>query len=434
MKKKIFYGWWIVAATNIICMIGYGTWLYCFGVFFKPMMNEFGWTRAMTAGAYSLRSVEGGLAAPVVGWAVDKYGPRIVVFIGGIISGLGFVLMCTVNSLLGFYLIYGVLLSIGMSAILYVPAMTVVANWFVRRRSRALSLLAVGAGIGGFWCAPTAAMLISRVGWRNSFVIIGIAIWIIVLPLSLVLVRRPEDVGLRPDDDPPMENNPVDAKASESNLVPDEENSAISSEIDWTLRQALASRTFWILAFAFFLSAMAHGMVTVHSVNALTDVGLSPERAAFFGIGLFTLLSIIGRLAFGWMGDFVDKRYLFMVSYSLSGLGILALTNVHDEASALLYSALFGIGFGGTIPLSPAIRGQYFGRAAFGKIQGFMAPVMMLGSMSGPLLAGFFYDFSGTYRTSFLITATLQFFAAITIFFARPAQPSGAERTQAAEL
>ena len=267
-----------------------------------------------------------------------------------------------------------------------------------------------------------AARLISQYGWRISFVIIGVAIWVVVLPLSLILKRRPEDVGLRPDGDPPLNDNEKKDEA-EAVSTPAEELSSASGEVDWTLWQAMASRTFWILAFAFFLSALAHAMVTVHSVNALTDAGISPEKAAFLGIGLFTLLSIIGRLAFGWLGDFVDKRYLFMISYSLSGLGIFALIYAHDIPGALLYSALFGIGFGGTIPLSPAIRGEYFGRAAFGKIQGFMAPIMMTGSMTGPLLAGFLYDFTETYKLSFMITAVLQFIAAVTIFFARPSRP-----------
>jgi MFS family permease len=424
MRKKIFYGWWIVAATNIICMIGYATWLYCFGVFFRPMASEFGWSSTATSGAYSLRSVEGGLAAPIVGWAVDKYGPRIVVFIGGIIAGLGFVLMYTIDSLLGFYMIYGVLMSIGMSAILYVPAMTVVANWFVRRRSRALSLLAVGAGIGGFWCPPLVASLISHYGWRITAVIIGIAIWVIVLPLSLILKRRPEDVGLRPDDDPPEDNLPEETK-SQAVLVPTMEPATLPTEVDWTLGQAVASKTFWILAFAFFLSSLAHSMVTVHAINSLKDAGIPDVRASFLGVGLFVSLSIIGRLGFGWLGDYVDKRYLFMVSYSLCGLGVLVLSQANNTASAVLYSAIFGIGFGGTIPLSAAIRGQYFGRAAFGKIQGFMAPIMMMGSMVGPLFAGVLYDLTGTYSLSFMITAMLQFLAAVTIFFARPARPPG---------
>jgi MFS family permease len=203
--------------------------------------------------------------------------------------------------------------------------------------------------------------------------------------------------------------------------------------VDWTLWQALTSRTFWILACAFFLSVLAHSMVTVHAINALKDAGLPDVSATFFGVSLFVTLSIIGRLGFGWLGDFVDKRYLFMVSYSLSGFGILALTFAHGTASAVLYSALFGIGFGGTIPLSPAIRGQYFGRAAFGKIQGFMAPIMMMGSMTGAMVAGILYDRMGTYTLSFGITALLQFLAAFTIFFAKPAQPSGMEQPEAVE-
>jgi MFS family permease len=135
--KKVFYGWWIVLATNLICLLGYGTWLYSFGVFFKPMASEFGWTRAMTAGAYSLRSIEGGIASPIVGWAVDKYGSRIVIILGALVSGLSFVMMPLVTSLVGFYVIYGITLSAGMSAMLYLPAWTVIAKWFRRRLSLA---------------------------------------------------------------------------------------------------------------------------------------------------------------------------------------------------------------------------------------------------------------------------------------------------------
>jgi len=417
MKKKVFYGWYIVAATNIICMLGFGTWLYSFGVLFKPIMHDFGWTRAQTSAASSLRSVEGGLIAPAIGWAVDKYGPRIVIFFGGVVSGLGFVLMGRINSLLAFYLAYSIILSIGMSAMLYMPAFAALANWFVRRRSRAFSLLAVGAGIGGFICAPTASELVIRYGWRFTCIAIGVTIWVVVLPLSLVVKRRPEDVGLRPDGDPPLVES-----GGEGATDSDGEAPAASREVDWTLRQAMSTRTYWILAFSFFLTSMAHGMIITHSVPALTDIGMPATRAAFLGMGLVTLLSIIGRLLFGWLGDFVVKRYLLMVSYTLCGLGILALMNVHDEPSAYLFAALYGIGFGAGIPVRPALRGEYFGRASFAKIQGFMAPITMIGSMSGPIIAGHVYDVTGTYRISFLVTALLQFLGVITIYFARPAR------------
>ncbi len=413
MKKKIFYGWWIVAATNIICLLGYGTWLYSFGVFFKPMMLEFGWSRAMTAGAYSLRGIEGGLIAPLVGWAVDKYGSRIVIFCGGVISGLGFVLMYTVNSLLSFYLIYGVLLSIGMTAMLYLPAFATLTNWFKRKLSRAMSLLAVGAGIGGFICAPAAAILLSHVGWRMAFVYIGILIWVVVLPLSLVVRHKPEEMGLRPDNDPP------DEKSKESEMPASDDSLQSSTEQDWTLKQALSSKTYWILTLAFLFASMAHSIVTVHSIPALTDVGISPEKAAF-SLGLVTLMSIIGRLAFGGLGDHVDKRYLFFVAYIFKGLGILVLMDVKTMRDVYLFAALFGIGFGGSIPLGPAIRAQYFGSTAYGKISGFMTPIVMIGSFTGPVLAGYMFDVTGTYRTCFLGTAILVFLAAVTINFARP--------------
>jgi MFS family permease len=426
MKKKIFYGWWIVAATNIICMLGFGTWLYCFGVFFKPMMYEFGWTRMQTSLAYSFRGIQGGFAAPVVGWAVDKYGPRIVVFIGGVIGGLGFVMMYFINSLWSFYLIYGVLLSLGMSAMLYIPAMTAIANWFIRKRSRALSLLAVGAGIGGFVCAPVAAMLISRYGWRISFVIIGIAIWVVVLPLSQVLRKNPEDMGLRPDGDPPGDEGEL-----ESPEISGEQAAAVTGERDWTLREALSSRAFWILAFAFFLAAVSHSTITVHAINAFTDAGI-PEVSAAASLGLATLLSIIGRITFGWLGDFLNKRYLYVTTYLIEAAGVMVLINADSAFSIYLFAALFGIGFGGTIPLNPAIRGEYFGRAAFGKIQGFMAPIMMMGSMVGPPLVGHLFDVQGTYRNGFLIVASLQVLAAVIIFFAKPPRYNAPERLEPA--
>jgi MFS family permease len=181
----------------------------------------------------------------------------------------------------------------------------------------------------------------------------------------------------------------------------------------------LASRTYWILILAFFLAAMTHAVVTVHAVPALTDIGINPEKAAF-SLGLMTLLSIIGRLTFGWLGDIVEKRILFVATYSLEAIGVLALMNVHNDLTLYLFALLFGAGFGGEIPLNPAIRGQYFGRAAFGKIQGFMAPITMMGSVIGPPVAGYFFDATGSYRTAFFLIAMLQFLAAIIIIFARP--------------
>ncbi|MEW6185581.1 MAG: MFS transporter [Thermodesulfobacteriota bacterium] len=406
-KRKLFYGWWIVAATHIICGLGYGTWLYSFGVFFKPMMNEFGWSRAMTSGAYAMRSIQGGIASPILGWVIDKYGGRVVIFGGAVVSGLGFLLMYFVNSLWSFYLINGVILSIGMGAMLYMSAFTVIAKWFVRRLSLALSILAVGAGLGGLICAPASALLIERFGWRMAFVLTGLVIWVVVLPLAFVVRNSPEEKGLRPDGDEPEEEG-----VSLSDSAP---QGALAST-DFTLRQALVALPFWLLVGAFFFQGMAHSVVIVHAVPALTDAGIPAAQAAF-SLGLLTAVSIIGRLLFGYLGDRMEKRYLFVICYAMVSVGTLVLMIARTMPMTYLFIALFGIGFGGTIPLDPAIRAEYFGRAAFAKIQGIMSPLIMASSAVGPVLAGYLFDVSGSYRSSFLITALIAFAAVGCAFF-----------------
>lgn len=402
MSKKIFYGWWIVLATNIICMLGFGTWLYSFGVFFKPMMAEFGWTRAMTAGAASLRSTQGGIAGPVVGWAVDKWGSRRIILFGGIVSGLSFVLMPLVDSLLMFYFFYGVLLSIGMSFMLYIPAFTVIAKWFSRGLSRAMAVLAVGAGLGGLIFAPLSAFFIKNLGWRLAFLCIGILILAVVIPLSFVIKENPGDLGLLPDGDSPEKaGDKEDASGTYKEV----------SVTDHTLKEALRSVVFWLMVGTFFCQSMTHSIVFVHSVPHLTDIGISIEEAAF-SIGLLTLVSVAGRLSFGSLGDFLDKRYLFAGSYVLMGTGVFVLEYAQTMKLVYLYIALFGVGFGGTVPLMPALQAEYFGRKAFGKIQGAMTPLVMIAGTTGPIMAGYLFDRTGAYHLSFLIASMIPFLAA----------------------
>jgi len=411
MRKKIFYGWWIVLSTNVVCLLGFGTWLYSFGVFFKPMMEEFGWNRAMTAGAASLRSIEGGVAGPVVGWAVDKWGSRRVIVFGAIVSGIGFALMPFVNSLLGFYLAYGIIVSIGMSAMLYLPAFTVIAKWFDRKLSRALAVLAVGAGLGGLVCAPAAALVITHFGWRTAFLGMGVLIWVAVIPLAMVVRERPEDMGLRPDGDPPADPARLDGG----------EPSVAVGRADYTLKRALASSVFWVIALTLFFSSLSHSVVFVHAIPHLEDVGISRELAAF-SVGLLTVVSIAGRLSFGWLGDFMDKRYLFLVAYLLQGGGVLILMNAREMTVVYLFVGVFGVGFGATVPLLASIRADYFGRAALGKIQGFMSPVTMVAGATGPYTAGHLFDTTGSYYVAFLAAGLLTMAGGFLILLARPAR------------
>lgn len=415
---KVFYGWWVVLASTIICMFGYGVGLYTFGVFFKPMAAELGWSRALISIAPALRRIEGGFSSPFVGWATDKFGPRPVIFIGVLTMGLGLCLMYFVNSAVSFFLIYGVMVAFGMNLALYLPNQTAAAMWFKRRVSRAMSILTSGAAFGGAICAPLAAYLITGFGWRKSFLALGIIFMVIGLPLSLVIRRRPEDMGLRPDGDPPEDEYPDEADSDTVRPA----TQALEDD-DYTLMEALNSRVFWILALSFFLQGMAHPTITVHTVNALTDSGI-PFFEASFAFGFMILISVVGRLSFGWMGDFIKKRHLMIAAYFLQGVGILVLMNAQTITDAYLFTILYGIGFGGGVPLRPAIRAEYFGRKAFGKIGGFMSPVVMVGGISGPILAGYIFDRFGSYNGIFITIVVLQVLASVAMFFARPEKNS----------
>lgn len=417
--KKFYYGWRIVAVTNLICMIGYGTWLYSFGVFFKPMMAELGWTRAMTAAAFSLRSIEGGIASPIVGWGVDRYGARIVMTIGAFIAGFGFAAMYFVNSLISFYIIYGIILSIGMSALLYLPSNAVVAKWFDKRLSLALSLVSIGAGFGGLILAPGSAMLIERIGWRYSFLVLGIVFWVVVLPLTRLIRNSPAEMGLE-----------VDGKEKVEEISADDESESLSEEpevpaesADYTLKEAFKTHTFWILTLAFFFRGMTHSTVVVHSIPALTDYGITPAKAAF-SLGLMTFVSIGGRLFAGFAGDRYDKRYLLMIAFILQSMGIFILMKAQTMPMVYLFILVYALGFGATVPLSPAIRAEYFGRASFGKIQGFMTPMIMVSSAIGPILVGYMFDRSGSYDMAFMMVGIFTLFSALTILAARPVKRS----------
>lgn len=411
MKKKtrIYYGWWIVLATNIICMTGFGTWLYAFSAFFGPMTAEFGWSRAQTSGAASFRSTQGGIAGPIVGWLVDKFGSRNIILSSAVISGLGFVLMTQVNSLISFYLIYGLVVSVGMSGMLYIPSFTVIAKWFSKRLSLAFSLLTIGAALGGTLWSPVAAWLISSFGWRSAFLVLGIAIWIIVIPLSFIIVESPEIKGLRVNNRPLKNKEQTTAKDTYKPLV----------HLDYTGRQALASSTFWMLAIAWFFQSMAFNVVFVHGVVSLTDMGIGYLKAATL-VGAITTVSLLGRIVLGMLGDYVDKRYLLFLAYCLISGGIYSLAFADNMVMVYIFIGCYGIGYGSAIPVMASLRAEYFGRTALGKIQGFMSPVAMLAGAIGPVVTGHLFDKTGSYTYAFSVVGALVFIGAWIMLFTKP--------------
>ena len=418
-KGKIFYGWWVVLAAAVMQWYGAGVWFYGFSVVFNAILGEFGWARAVTAGAFSLARLEGGLEGPVVGWLIDRVGPRKLALFGTVVAGLGYILIARMNSLAMLYVLFGVVIALGYNAGFSHAGTTAIANWFIRKRGRALGLFTLGAGVGGATLVPLIGWLISQYDWRTTVALIGIVMWVIIIPLSLVLRHKPEQYGYLPDGDTPTAEQAVQESGTASQLSSTKtEIEANYGEVDFTWREALRTTSFWLLLLGGSARSMGMTSVVLHEVAYLTDIGIS-EVAAATALGMMVAISIPGRIVFGWLGDRFDKRYILMATYVLQAIGVFILANVKTIDQVYIFLVVFGIGYGGAIPVFIAMRGEYFGRKAFATIQGIMQLFVIIPTVVGPIFAGYVYDTTGSYYNAFILFALLYIIGAVIILFAR---------------
>ena len=395
--KKIFYGWWIVLATSLIHLWGAGTFFYGFTAFFNPIVSEFGWSYAATSFAASLRSIEGGLASPFVGYAADRWGARILLLIGSILTGLGFILLSRINTLWSFYVMF-IFLSVGFSLIVPVPGWTALANWFQRYRGTALGILSTSIGLGGVLVFGV-NWLIDAFGWRDTMVIIGIVTWVIGIPASMVVRHRPEPYGMVPDGEkaaPLLSNRVADGS---------EKNSSEGSG-EYTARQAAATPSFRILALIVTLSSATVHALTVHVMPYLATAHFDRSSASIVA-GLLVFSSTLGRFGMGWLATYIKSRYLMAISLLLQALGLLVFSVTDTMWEAVAVVLLFGPGYGGVITLRLTLQAEYYGKKAFGSIQGLIMAIAITGTMSFPYLTGLYYDLVGSYHSSWLIMAGL---------------------------
>ncbi|MFC2005320.1 MFS transporter [Chloroflexota bacterium] len=350
-KGKIFYGWWVVLAAALIQWYGSGVWFYGFSVIFKAILNEFGWARAVTAGAFSLARLEGGIEGPFAGWLIDRIGPRTMAIIGGVVVGIGYILLSKMNTLWMLYVLLGGVIALGYGAGFTHAATAAVANWFIKKRGRALGLYTLGAGLGGGTLVPLIGWLISQYGWRPTVLFIGIGVFVIVIPLAFLLRHKPEQYGYLPDGEPPGEEpSSQEAKVAQDASSAEVRDVASTYELDFTWREALKIRSFWLLTLAVSARSIGMSSVVLHEVAYLTDIGIS-EVAAATALGLMVAISIPGRAAFGWMGDRFDKRWVLIVTFILQAIGVFILANVKTIGHVYIFLVVYGIGYGGAIPI-----------------------------------------------------------------------------------
>ncbi len=418
---KIFFGWWIVLAGGFLTMWGWGYHDYGFSAAFKPLASELGISRAVTSVAAGIGKIGGGLGAPVVGWLTDRFGPRWVMLFGISLFSLGLILMNFINSLWAFYVVWGVIVASGLNIGFAIPLLKVITNWFVKKRGLAIGIRWLFSGL---LILPLISWLITNQGWRMAYLIGGLIVCFVGLPLTWFFIRqeRPEYYGLLPD------GATVEAGLEEDTSRMIErgiEYAAEVEEVEFSLRQAMRTPPYWMLILAQIGSGAAIGSLLVHLVPFLTDIGMSLAKATTL-IAIAGLSSLPSRFMAGLLADRAKKdsvRFLYGGALLLQAIGIA--TFLLNQTIAMVYPfvILFHIGWGAGITLLPIVGGRYFGRKAFGSISGSMIMFIMPVGILAPIFAGWVYDTIGSYIIVFTILAALLAFGTVVMFLTRPPKP-----------
>ena len=381
-KTGFFYGYIVILASFSIMFVMWGV-HFAFGVFFKPILSDFGWTRAMTSGAYSLCTITNGLLAMVMGGLTDKLGPRLVMTFCGVFLGLGYFLMSRLDALWQLYLFYGIIIGIGMSGG-FVPLVSTVVRWFVDRRGVMTGIVAAATGAGALIGPPVANFLISKLSWRISFLVLGNIAFLVIVLFAQLLRRDPAQVGQRPYG----ENR-------------EDKNGTGLNDEGLSLREALFTGRFWI----FFITGFSYGYcvfsIMVHIVPHTIELGFLSAQAANLMATLGAAI-IIGKVLLGRMGDIWGSRQLMVFSFILMAIALFCLMFVKNLWMLHLIIGGFGFGYGGCAVSHSPIVALLFGLRAHGLIFGVFGVSVAIGGAVGPFLTGYVFDVTESYQFAFL--------------------------------
>ena len=412
--KGRFYGWWMVVVGGFIMVITSVPIFQATAVWAVALESQFGWSRTQLGLALSFTRVEGSITGPIAGYLVDRMGTRFMVFTGLMVLTIGFFLFSQVQNLWMLYLAYFIM-SVGQGQAGWLTVMTMMNHWFLRHRGLAMGLAMMGMGIGTLVLIPVIAWLINpdadRLGWRHTAEIFAVVALVSSFILPKIIRNKPEDIGEQPDGDSPGQNAPTESGTSQG-----------KPELELTIGQALRTQAFWCISFGHGFGSMAVLAIMSHLGLLLRDMGHDVQTAGWV-ITVQTGVSIVFQFFGGWIGDRMPKNIALFIFTSLQGVGVIFLVLGPHIFYFYAFAVLFGIGFGGRTPLTTAIRGDYFGRASFGKILGISTvPMNLLLLISGPLV-GFMRDEIGDYNNAFLLMAGLNLLGAALFLIARRPKP-----------
>ncbi|MFW6284409.1 MAG: MFS transporter [Desulfosalsimonas sp.] len=411
---KIFYGWYIVGACFLLCFLFAGAGFYSFSIFIEPIEKQFGWNRAAISLTMSIYLVTGGLMGPVHGRLIGRFGPRRVMLVCAAGAGVCFVLVSLTRWLWYFYLVYA-LLAATVCGMGVVPVSSLLSTWFYRSRGTATGIALVGISAGGLLLAPMVGLVTAAWGWQASFVIIGLMVWCIALPVVFFVIRdRPGELGLLPEG----------AVRGVQDQFPDGRQTVFRNR-ESPAGEVLRSRAFWCIFLSFFLAPMAQMGVLQHQVPLIMDKGLSNAYASA-ALGVTAGVGGLGKLGFGKMADIWPFKYVILLCFGLQTLSVLFLPIIPTPAWVWVYAVCFGFSMGGVIVLLPLVVGHFWGLMSYGVLLGVLWVANAFGGAAGTFVSGLVYDWTGSYNNALYLFAAA-YLVAIAAFFAagRPGRASG---------
>lgn len=404
----VFYGWYIVAGAAGVQFLSGILWMQSYGAYVVLLQEDFGWSKAVVAGAFALTRVESGVLGPIQGWLTDRFGPRRILTIGMLIFALGFYLFSQVESILGFYITFA-LIAVGSSLGGFATVMVSLVNWFDRHRAKAVAFSLMGYSLGGL-SVPIIILCLEAFGWRTTALISAAVILFIGVPMVQLVKHKPAEIG-----------ETIDGGAAPGE--PGSKETPIIDAPDFTAREAMRSPAFWFISVGHAFSLLTVSTVMVHLVPHLTE-GLDYTLAqAGLVVAALTGCQMVGQFTGGYLGDRFDKRIICTICMIFHCLGLLAVALASNVWMVLAFAFLHGLGWGTRGPLMVAMRADYFGASSFGTIMGFSSLISMLGMSIGPIFVGYMADVQGDYQLGFLTIAGFAFIGSFCFFAATPPKP-----------